>query len=69
MKKREPRWYILWFFTSGMWVITFSINLSTSTALNWVIVLQFLNIFISFAAGIVNAHRYKEKHSQEEYDR
>lgn len=69
MKKREPRRYILWFFTSAMWVITFSINLSASNALNWVIVLQFLNIFISFAAGIVNAHRYKERHSQEEYDR
>lgn len=65
MKKKEPRGYILWFFTAGMWLITFVLNLLRKGTEDWIIVVQFLNVILSFAAGIVNAHRYKRKHRDE----
>lgn len=45
-----------------MWLITFGGNLSHKKELDWVIVVQFLNIIVSFGAGVVNARRYKKKH-------
>ncbi len=61
MKKQEPRWYILWFITAGMWFITFCGNFYHNTMLDWVIAMQFLNIFLSLVAGFVNANRYKKR--------
>lgn len=66
MKRNETRWYILWFFTSGMWLITFCVNLSSGRINNWVIILQFFNIVISFVAGIVNRKRYKNRNRKED---
>lgn len=65
MEKKEPRWYRLWYFTAAMWLITFCGNFSRREELGWIIVVQFLNIIVSFGAGVVNARRYKEKHRGE----
>lgn len=64
MKRKEPRWYRLWYYTAAMWLITFCGNLSRKEEL-WILVIQFLNIFVSFGAGVVNARRYKKKHGNE----
>ena len=69
MKKKEPRWYMLWFFTAGMWLLTFWLNLSSQSALDWLLILQFFNIVIAFLAGIVNARRYKQRQSENENDK
>jgi len=66
MKKKEPRWYRLWYYTAAMWLITFCGNLPRREELGWVIVVQFLNIIVSLGAGVVNARRYKKKHRDEE---
>ena len=65
MKKKEPRWYILWFYTAGTWLITFCWNIFHNAASDFIIIVQFLNIILSLAAGIVNARRYKRKYCDE----
>lgn len=65
-KRKEPRWYILWFITSGMWTIIFCRNFFFDGMREWITVIQFLNIGVSFAAGIVNVKRYKKRHEEEE---
>ncbi len=57
----ENRWYLLWFVTAAMWTVTFCANAFSGHSLDWVMTLQFLNIFVSIAAGIVNAKRYRKK--------
>ena len=69
MKKKEPRYYLLWFVTAGMWTITFLSNLSSRSVVSvegWVLVIQFLNIWVSLAAGVVNARRYRKKQQENE---
>ena len=66
MKKKGIRWYILWFVTSGMWLITFCSNFIHSALPNWLIIIQFLNIVVSFVVGIVNLNRYKKRYSDED---
>jgi len=56
--EKKIRWYLLWFFTSGMWLITCCVNLSAGRR-DWVAVVQFLNILLTLSAGIVNRRRYK----------
>ena len=65
MKTKEPRFYRLWFVTSGMWCITFLGNLSAGREPTWLLVVQFLNILVSLGAGVVNARRYKKRQEQE----
>lgn len=69
MKKKEPRWYIVWFFISGLWLITFCMNISANHKIDWVSILQFVNIFLAFAAGIINGRRYKKKLHEDEKDK
>lgn len=69
MEKDEPRWYMLWFFTAGMWGVTFCINLFTGSGFNWLVILQLFNIVISCWAGIVNARRYQQRQSEAEKDK
>ena len=61
MKKKEPRWYILWYFTAAMWFVTLLVNISNGSKPNWIVAVQFLNIVVSFAAGIINGRRYKNR--------
>ena len=68
MKEKETRWYILWFFASGMWLGTFYMTISSKNTFDWIVVLQFFNIIISFFAGIINARRYKQRQDMEEKD-
>lgn len=65
MKRSEIRWYMLWFFSSGMWLITFCVNLSSDHIDSWIIILQFFNIAFSFAAGIVNRNHYKKRNRKD----
>jgi len=60
MKKQEPRWYILWFVTAGVWLVTFCGNFFHNMT-DWITIIQFLNIVLSLAAGFVNANRYKRR--------
>jgi hypothetical protein len=62
--EKEPRWYLLWYATAAMWCITFLGNLlgGSGPYLGWIMVVQFLNIWVNLGAGIVNARRYRKKH-------
>ena len=66
MNKENPRWYILWFYTAATWLIVFGWNLYHNAATDFILIIQFLNIWVSLAAGIVNARRYKKKCDNEE---
>lgn len=66
MEKKEPRWYLLWFFASATWLISFCFNLYYRSTAGWLLVLQFLNTVICFVDGVVHARRYKKRHSGEE---
>lgn len=68
MKRNKTRWYILWFLGSGIWLIIFCVNLSSDHFDNWIITLQFLNIVLYFAAGIVNRNRYKKRNCKDSTD-
>ncbi|MGM9662997.1 MAG: hypothetical protein ACI3WR_07915 [Oscillospiraceae bacterium] len=65
MEKRETRWYILWFFAAGLWLINFCISLQSEGA-SFITGLKFCNIWLSLAAGIVNARRYKARSGKSE---
>ena len=69
MKKKETRWYLLWFFTSGMWLITFCLNFFSGNAFDFVIFIQLCNIVLSFAAGIVNRNRYKKRNGEDDTEK
>ena len=64
----ENRWYLLWFVTAAMWTVTFCANAFSGYSLDWVMTLQFLIIFVSIEAGIVNAKRYRKKLKEMESD-
>lgn len=66
--KKEPRWYLLWFLTSGMWGISFLVNLRDNKEIDFMLVMQFLNIVMSLAAGVLNANRYKKKQINDSKD-
>lgn len=65
MEKKEPRWYLLWFYTAAMWLIVFCYNFFDSTTRDFFTLLQFLNIWVSLGAGIVNARRYRKKQQEQ----
>lgn len=64
MEKKEFRWYFLWFIGAGMWTVTFLMNLLYGGMPDWNIVLQFLNIIVCLAAGIVNRDRYRKRNEK-----
>lgn len=66
MKEKQPRWYRIWFYTSATWVISFCINLYHGDRSGWMLVLQFLNIFLCLGAGIVNRRRWQKENGQNE---
>ncbi len=66
MKKQEPRWYLLWFITAGMWLLTFCGHFFYHKTLDWIAVMQFFNIFLSLAAGFVNKKRYRNRRNMED---
>ena len=61
MKKKTPlATPILWFFATICWIITFSINLSSGSASDFLVVIQGIVVLLSFAATVVNYKRYKK---------
>lgn len=60
-KKKTPLFVpILWFITTGLWTITFSINLHRYSLSEGIVVLQGLVVLTSLAAAIVNLCRWKQ---------
>jgi hypothetical protein len=58
MKKKETRRAILWFFTSGIWLLVFCKNL-LNERFDWIVVIQLFNSILSFANGILNIINYR----------
>ncbi len=61
MDEKEFRWYRMWYFTAAMWGITFLSNVFYWKRVDWIVVIQFLNILLSLGAGIINGRRYKRR--------
>ncbi|MCM1182759.1 MAG: hypothetical protein NC337_05240 [Roseburia sp.] len=61
----RKRWYLLWFVTSGMWLITLGVNLLAGR-FDWVVVVQLLNVIVSFAAGMVNRKNCQQDEDEKE---
>lgn len=60
-KKKTPLIVpVLWFITTGLWTITFSINLIHFSLSEGIVLLQGIVVLTSLAAAIVNLRRYKQ---------
>ena len=64
--RQETRWYLLWFVTAAMWLVTFCGNFAAGQR-DWVVWLQLCNIAVSFAAGFVNRKRYIKRQNSDSY--
>ena len=64
MKQRKPvpRYVpILWFITTLLWTITFSLNLARN-GVSGLLYLQGATVLVSLAAALVNLHRCRRDH-------
>lgn len=65
-KKKTPLIVpILWFITTGLWTITFSINLHRNSFSDGLVLLQGVVVLTSLAAAIVNLHRWRQTKDQD----
>lgn len=64
-KKKTPLIVpILWFITTGLWTITFSMNLLRFSLSEGIVRLQGIVVLTSLAAAIINLRRYKQTKDQ-----
>lgn len=64
MKQRKPVPLfvpILWFITTLLWTITFSLNLARN-GVSGLLYLQGATVLVSLAAALVNLHRWHRNH-------
>jgi hypothetical protein len=64
MKKKETHRSILWFFTSGIWLLVFCKNL-LNDRFDWIVVIQLFNSILSFANGILNTINYRREKDED----
>ena len=73
MKQRKPTLLItpvLWFITTGLWTVTFSLNLSRGITGPGLLMLQGATVLVSLGAALTNLYRYRRdrQHKNKETD-